>query len=78
MAGPPARREPATAVSAPRRDPRAPDPPGASHGNVHGSGDQAALSDADHLVRHYYADTGAALLGINRLGCDAAGWPYVQ
>jgi arabinan endo-1,5-alpha-L-arabinosidase len=34
--------------------------------------------DGDVLVYHYYADNGTALLGINRLGWDAAGWPFVS
>ncbi len=34
-------------------------------------------TDGDSLVYHYYADNGAALLGINRIGYDAAGWPFV-
>ncbi|MER7456019.1 family 43 glycosylhydrolase [Micromonospora sp. NPDC126480] len=51
----------------------------ASHGGVHGPGHQAVLadSDGDHLFYHYYADDGASLLGINRIGYDAAGWPYL-
>jgi len=51
----------------------------AGHGSVHGPGHQAVVadSDGDVLVYHYYADDGAALLGINRIGYDAAGWPYV-
>jgi arabinan endo-1,5-alpha-L-arabinosidase len=51
----------------------------ASHGSVHGPGHQAVLadSDGDVLFYHYYADNGASLLGINRIGYDAAGWPYV-
>ena len=51
----------------------------ASHGSVHGPGHQAVLadSDGDYLVYHYYADNGASLLGINRIGYDAGGWPYV-
>ncbi|MEU4565384.1 family 43 glycosylhydrolase [Micromonospora sp. NPDC023956] len=51
----------------------------ASHGSIHGPGHQAFLadSDGDHLFYHYYADNGASLLGINRIGYDAAGWPYV-
>ncbi|WP_229069040.1 arabinan endo-1,5-alpha-L-arabinosidase [Actinoplanes sp. DH11] len=47
----------------------------AGHGNIHGPGHQALVDDA--LVYHYYANNGAALLGINLLGYDAAGWPYV-
>ncbi|MEV4412832.1 family 43 glycosylhydrolase [Catellatospora sp. NPDC049609] len=51
----------------------------AGHGSIHGPGHQAVLQDTDgeHLVYHYYADNGASLLGINRIGYDAAGWPYV-
>ncbi len=51
----------------------------ASHGSVHGPGHQAVLtdSDGDHLIYHYYADNGTSLLGINRIGYDAAGWPYL-
>jgi arabinan endo-1,5-alpha-L-arabinosidase len=36
-----------------------------------------ADSDADVLFYHYYADNGAALLGINLIGYDNAGWPFV-
>lgn len=52
----------------------------ASHGNIHGPGHQAVLADAtgEALVYHYYADNGASLLGINRIGYDAAGWPFVH
>jgi arabinan endo-1,5-alpha-L-arabinosidase len=51
----------------------------AGHGSIHGPGHQAVLADTDSdvLVYHYYADNGASLLGINLLGYDAAGWPYV-
>ncbi|MGC4892273.1 family 43 glycosylhydrolase [Micromonospora sp. DT31] len=51
----------------------------ASHGSVHGPGHQAVLADTDGdlLFYHYYADNGASLLGINRIGYDAAAWPYV-
>jgi len=51
----------------------------ASHGAIHGPGHQAVLADADGdvLVYHYYADNGAPYLGINLIGYDAAGWPYV-
>ncbi|MEV0731261.1 RICIN domain-containing protein [Polymorphospora sp. NPDC050346] len=52
----------------------------ASHGSVHGPGHQAVLADTDgdHLFYHYYADNGVSLLGINRIGYDAAGWPYLH
>ncbi|GAA3730757.1 hypothetical protein GCM10022225_10760 [Plantactinospora mayteni] len=51
----------------------------ASHGDIHGPGHQTVLSDTDGdlLVYHYYANNGASLLGINRIGYDSAGWPYV-
>jgi hypothetical protein len=29
------------------------------------------------LFYHYYADGGASYLGINLLGWDSAGWPFV-
>ncbi|CAM3347012.1 arabinan endo-1,5-alpha-L-arabinosidase [Kibdelosporangium persicum] len=52
----------------------------AGHGSVHGPGHQAVIadSDSDILVYHYYANNGAALLGINLLAYDSAGWPYVH
>ncbi len=51
----------------------------AGHGSIHGPGHQAVLadSDGDVLVYHYYADNGTSLLGINLLGYDSAGWPFV-
>ena len=51
----------------------------AGHGSIHGPGHQAVLadSDADVLVYHYYADNGAPCLGINLIGYDTAGWPFV-
>jgi poly(3-hydroxybutyrate) depolymerase len=51
----------------------------AGHGSIHGPGGQSVFTDADAdvLVYHYYADNGAARLGINLLGYDSAGWPYV-
>jgi arabinan endo-1,5-alpha-L-arabinosidase len=51
----------------------------AGHGNIHGPGHQAVLADtdADVLVYHYYADNGASFLGLNLLGYDSAGWPFV-
>lgn len=50
----------------------------AGHGSVHGPGHEAVFTDVDGdiLVYHYYNDSGTPLLGINRLGYDAAGWPY--
>jgi arabinan endo-1,5-alpha-L-arabinosidase len=51
----------------------------AGQGSIHGPGGQSVFtdSDADVLVYHYYADNGAARLGINLLGYDSSGWPYV-
>ena len=51
----------------------------ASHGSIHGPGHQAVFadSDAEVLNYHYYANNGASLLGINLIGYDAAGWPFV-
>ncbi|GIJ75041.1 family 43 glycosylhydrolase [Virgisporangium ochraceum] len=51
----------------------------AGHGSIHGPGHQAVLADTDGdvLVYHYYANNGASLLGINRIGYDSAGWPFV-
>lgn len=51
----------------------------AGHGSIHGPGHQAVLRDGsqDVLFYHYYADNGASFLGINLLGWDSAGWPFV-
>jgi arabinan endo-1,5-alpha-L-arabinosidase len=51
----------------------------AGHGSIHGPGHQAVISDvdADVLFYHYYADSGASYLGINLLGYDSSGWPFV-
>jgi arabinan endo-1,5-alpha-L-arabinosidase len=51
----------------------------AGHGSIHGPGGQSVFTDGgtDVLVYHYYDDRGASKLGINLLGYDAAGWPYV-
>ncbi len=51
----------------------------ASHGSVHGPGHPAVLrdTDGDLLVYHYYNDAGTALLGLNLIGYDSAGWPFV-
>ncbi|MEU8236559.1 arabinan endo-1,5-alpha-L-arabinosidase [Actinoplanes sp. NPDC048967] len=52
----------------------------AGHGGIHGPGHQAVLADTDSelLIYHYYTDSGAANLGINLIGYDAAGWPFVH
>ena len=52
----------------------------AGHGSIHGPGGQSVIADRDGdvLVYHYYADNGTALLGINRIAWDAAGWPIVS
>ncbi|MEH1125649.1 family 43 glycosylhydrolase [Micromonospora sp. CPCC 206061] len=51
----------------------------AGHGSIHGPGHQAVIadSDGDVLFYHYYANNGAPFLGINRIGYDSAGWPFV-
>jgi arabinan endo-1,5-alpha-L-arabinosidase len=54
----------------------------ASHGAVHGPGHVAVLhdTDADVLIYHYYYSDATQLtgkLGINLIGYDSAGWPYV-
>jgi arabinan endo-1,5-alpha-L-arabinosidase len=51
----------------------------AGHGSIHGPGGQSVFTDtdADVLVYHYYADNGTAKLGINLLGYDSSGWPFV-
>jgi arabinan endo-1,5-alpha-L-arabinosidase len=51
----------------------------AGHGSIHGPGHQAVIADTDGdvLFYHYYADSGASYLGINKLGYDSAGWPFV-
>ncbi|MBL7255917.1 arabinan endo-1,5-alpha-L-arabinosidase [Paractinoplanes lichenicola] len=51
----------------------------AGHGSIHGPGHQAVLADTDAevLVYHYYQDNGASKLGINLIGYDTAGWPFV-
>ncbi|MGI5272365.1 RICIN domain-containing protein [Nonomuraea sp. CA-218870] len=52
----------------------------AGHGDVHGPGHQAVLADTDGdvLFYHWYAGDGSSRLGVNRIGYDAAGWPYVH
>ena len=55
-----------------------------SHDWVHGPGGQSVVhDDADNhdlLVYHYYdsRNNGQVYLGINILGWDANGWPYVS
>ncbi len=51
----------------------------AGHGSIHGPGHEAVLddSDANVLFYHYYANSGASYLGINLIGYDSAGWPFV-
>lgn len=51
----------------------------ASHGSIIGPGHQAVISDVDGdvLFYHYYTSSGASFLGINLLGWDSAGWPFV-
>jgi arabinan endo-1,5-alpha-L-arabinosidase len=52
----------------------------AGHGSFHGTGHQAVLSDTDGdvLFYHFYADDDSSKLGINLLGYDAEGWPFVR
>jgi arabinan endo-1,5-alpha-L-arabinosidase len=51
----------------------------AGHGSIHGPGHQAVFADTDAevLMYHYYTNSGAAQLGINLIGYDSAGWPFV-
>jgi arabinan endo-1,5-alpha-L-arabinosidase len=53
-----------------------------AHGNIQGPGGQSVFIDGSQptLVYHYYDgnNNGAPTLGINRLGFDSAGWPFVQ
>lgn len=53
-----------------------------THGNIAGPGGQTVMhdTDGDLLVYHYYDanHNGTATLGLNLLGWDSAGWPYVQ
>lgn len=53
-----------------------------THANVVGPGGQVVMhdTDGDLLVYHYYDGNhnGTATLGLNLLGWDSAGWPYVQ
>jgi arabinan endo-1,5-alpha-L-arabinosidase len=52
----------------------------AGHDHIHGPGHEAVLTDVDSdlLVYHYYADDNSSKLGINLLGWDSAGWPFVH
>lgn len=52
----------------------------AGHGEVHGPGHQTVLADGDGdvLFYHYYTPSDDAVLGINRLRYDEAGWPYLS
>ncbi|RDI19355.1 arabinan endo-1,5-alpha-L-arabinosidase [Lentzea flaviverrucosa] len=53
-----------------------------THGNIIGPGGQSVMRDGaeDVLVYHYYdgAAGGREALGLNRLGWDSQGWPYVR
>jgi arabinan endo-1,5-alpha-L-arabinosidase len=53
-----------------------------SHGNIYGPGGQSLFTDSDGpvLVYHYYDgnNSGTPTLGINLLGFDSSGWPYVK
>jgi Beta-xylosidase len=51
----------------------------AGHGGVHGPGGEGVFTDndGDILVYHYYDDSGTARLGINKIGYDSSGWPFV-
>jgi arabinan endo-1,5-alpha-L-arabinosidase len=50
-----------------------------AHDSVIGPGHQTVLadSDGDVLFYHYYTSSGASLLGINLIGYDSQGWPFV-
>jgi arabinan endo-1,5-alpha-L-arabinosidase len=52
----------------------------AGHGSFHGTGHQTVLGDTDGdvLFYHFYADDDSSKLGINLLGYDADGWPFVR
>ncbi|MEU4562852.1 arabinan endo-1,5-alpha-L-arabinosidase [Actinoplanes sp. NPDC023936] len=51
----------------------------ASHDAVYGPGHPAVFQDGSQtvLAYHYYQANGDAKLGINLLGWDSSGWPYV-
>jgi arabinan endo-1,5-alpha-L-arabinosidase len=52
----------------------------AAHNAIIGPGHQTVLADNgnDVLFYHYYTSSGASFLGINLLGWDSAGWPFVR
>ena len=56
----------------------------AAHDAIRGPGHQAVIADTvggtaqDVLFYHYYASNGASFLGINQIGWDSAGWPFVM
>ncbi len=52
----------------------------AGHGSIHGPGHQHVFADTDSevLTYHYYTDSGASRLGLNLIGYDTAGWPFVH
>ncbi|WP_166435910.1 family 43 glycosylhydrolase [Cellulomonas shaoxiangyii] len=52
----------------------------AGRGSVNGPGHSATLrdTDGDVLFYHWYTDAGDSRLGINLLGWDSAGWPFVR
>lgn len=55
----------------------------ATHGTIFGPGHEAVLhdTDSDILIYHYYYSDATPLtgkLGINLLGYDSAGWPFVH
>jgi arabinan endo-1,5-alpha-L-arabinosidase len=53
-----------------------------AHGTINGPGGQSVFTDGTQptLVYHYYDgnNNGAPTLGINRLGFDSDGWPFVE
>jgi arabinan endo-1,5-alpha-L-arabinosidase len=50
----------------------------ARHGSIIGPGHQAVLEDTDgHVLFYHYYTSSGSFLGINRVGWDSAGWPFV-
>jgi arabinan endo-1,5-alpha-L-arabinosidase len=51
----------------------------ATHDTIFGPGHPAVLTDngPEVLCYHYYAAGGASYLGMNPIGYDATGWPFV-